>query len=103
MTGDSCDNDNGKISCGSRGNNIKLFNHGSDSRRNNAFRFRGYNENSVNNSKLNRTGVVDRCMHIPLALIAFSNDVNLENFLFGAFIYVILVGVLALNIIPRWV
>ena len=38
-------------------------------------------------------------MPIPLALIAFSNMVNLENFLFGTFVSVIYFNVLVLNII----
>ena len=42
-------------------------------------------------------------MPIPLAFNAFSNDANLENFLFGDFVSVIMFGVLTLNIIPRWV
>ena len=48
------------------------------------------------------TGVGDSCMSIPLALIAFSNGANFEYFLFGTFVFIILFGVLTLNIVPTW-
>ena len=101
-TGDSCDSGSNDSSCSIQENNTKLFNHESNSRRNSAFRLMGYSENSVNNGNLNRIGAVDNYMPIPLALISFSNGANLENFLFGTFIFVIYFGVLILNIIPEW-
>jgi len=99
--GSSCGSDN-RDNCGSRGDNIKLLNHGSDSRRNSAYRLMGYSGNSVNNDNLNRTDAADSYIPIPLALIAFSNDANLENFLFGTFISIIYLDVFVINIIPQW-
>jgi len=37
-----------------------------------------------------------------MTVIAFSNGVNLENFVFGAFVSFIYFGVHILNIILRW-
>ena len=73
----------------------------SDSRRNSAFRLRGYNRNSVNNSNLKKTGALDNHMAMLLALIVFSSDANLGK-KFGSFVSVIYFGVLVLNIIPEW-
>ena len=41
-------------------------------------------------------------MPIPLAVIAFNNGANLENFLLGTFISAIYLYVLVLNIITEW-
>ena len=100
MTSGSCDNGNRDSDDSSRGNNTKLLDHDNDSRRISAFSLRRYSENSVNNDKLNRSGAIDNYMPIPLALIAFSNGTNLENF-FETFVSVIYSGVLVLNIISE--
>jgi len=78
-TDGSCGSGNKDSRCDSWRNNSKLLNHESEFRRNSAFKLSGYNENSVNNGKLNRTDAVDNYMPILLTLIAFSNGVNLEK------------------------
>ena len=73
-----------------------------DFQRNNVFRIRGYNENSVNKGNLNKTGAVDSYIPIPLALITSITYPNLENFHFKIFVSVIYFGVFVFDIISRW-
>ena len=62
----------------------------------------GYNENSIRYDNFNMAGAVNSYVSIDsilLTLIAFSNRTNLNNFLFGTFVFVIYFDVLVLNII----
>ena len=77
-TGGSCGSSRDN-NCDSWRNNTQLLNHGSNFRRNNAFRLEGYNGNSVNNDNPNRTGAVDNYMLILLTFSTFSNGANLEK------------------------
>ena len=61
----------------------------------------GYNGNSVNNDNLNKTGIVDNYISIPLALIVVSNEANLENSFWNLCFYY-LFRRSCLNIIPEW-